>query len=920
MAGRIFTAKEERRRAFDRTEILAAARGAYFSFAFASATLETNEDFAEKLGFLFGGETNAQNVFARVHPEDKSSVDALLADLEECELGSGEVEFRVLGIDGEYHWLRLRASCLPQHLAQEPRIIGSLSNVDAAKRQEAAIELGAQRQDDLLRQIEVMRAQLSYVLEVVESQRVWIWDQETGVGGFLHGLAELLGIKPAFLATLDAFQARVHAEDWRAVSQGLDRLWQEQSRPVSIDYRVRSHDGSWQWVRTRGGLWRRGEFSGLVCAGTHAIVTVERSAREQRDREIALFTAFLESAPAAVAMFDNDMRYIYASQRWCEDFGLDGQILIGQSHYDIFSDVPEEWKEVHRRCLAGGTELRELDRFERADGSKQYLRWIARPWHLSDGSIGGIIIVSEELTDRQRRAVEIAEDQERLRAALAIADAAVWELDIVTQRFYCSERLAELAGRDNVDSAWARDFISSLHPDDVAHFLAVSRRFWSGETDRVAVDVRVQRKEGGYRWLRSYIGVVSTEDGRPRRLIGFLKDIGSLKEAELAARDAEERALAANAAKSQFLATMSHEIRTPMNGVLGMASALESAGLNADQRAMLAIIQSSGEDLLALLNDLLDMSKAESDAIELNEVAFSLTDLMSKTAALFSESALAKRISLHVEIAPRAQVFMKGDAMRIRQVLNNLISNAVKFTEAGAVTVSAERVSEAGGAAQAVIKVADTGIGIAADQLGRVFEPFVQLDSGTQRRYEGTGLGLSICRRLVERMRGSIAVCSQPGKGSVFTVILPLAEACSETKSPAAAQPRVRSHLGPLRILVAEDNHKNQIVIEKILSATGAQLFFADDGRQAFERWQENTIDLVLMDVRMPVADGIWAAREIRLHEQRDGRTRTPIIALSADATAQGVLEALGAGMDAHIAKPIQVRPLLETIAAVVRP
>ncbi|MFZ1988365.1 MAG: ATP-binding protein, partial [Alphaproteobacteria bacterium] len=662
------------------------------------------------------------------------------------------------------------------------------------------------------------------------------------------------------------------------------------------------------------------EFSGIVCAGTHAIVTVERSAREQRDREVALFTAFLESAPAAVAMFDTDMRYIYASQRWCEDFGLDGQILTGQLHYDIFPEVPDEWREVHRRCLAGSIESSQIDRFERADGREQYVRWIARPWHTSDGSIGGIIILSEEVTDRHRHAIEIAEDQERLRAALAIGDAAVWELDLVTRRFYGSERLAEFAGRDHVDGAWVHDFVSSLHPDDVAGFRAASQDFWRGDTDRAAVDVRVRQKNGSYRWLRSYIAVMGKQDGKPRRLIGFLKDIESVKEAELAARDAEERALAANAAKSQFLATMSHEIRTPMNGVLGMASALEASSLNPDQREMLAIIQSSGEDLLALLNDLLDMSKAESGKIELNEVEFYLPDLIGKVAALFSESAQAKRTSLTVEIAPSAQVHLKGDAMRIRQVLNNLISNAVKFTDGGTITVSAERVSEDAGA-QTIIKVADTGIGIAADQLDRVFEPFVQLDPGIRRRYEGTGLGLSICRRLVERMRGSITVCSQPGKGSVFRVMLPLQELrATQSTAPAADPPRERGHVDALRILVAEDNRKNQIVIEKVLSATGATLFFADDGQQAFERWRENAVDLVLMDVRMPVADGIWAAREIRVHERKDGRVRTPIIALSADATAEGVLEALDAGMDAHVSKPIQVRPLLETIAAVIRP
>ena len=665
MASLKFAAAPQTRRRFERDELLAAGRDAYFSISLPSGSIEASEDFAEKLEFILGAETSPKSIFERIHQRDRSAVDALIASVESQQRANGEVEFRVETAGGEERWLRLR--------------LAGLSNAS-------------------------------------------------------HGEARL---------------------------------------------------------------------NGSFC-------------------------------------------------------------------------------------------------------------------NLSAGSIGGAIMLAEEITDRQRRAAEIAGDQERLRAALAIADAAVWEYDLKTGSFYGSERLAELAGRDSIDAKWAGEFITTLHPEDAAVFEKEVRKFWSGAADRFAIDVRVSRPEGGYRWLRSYISTVG--DRQSGRVIGFLKDIGSLKEAELAARSAEERAKAASDAKSQFLATMSHEIRTPLNGVLGMASALEASTLNRDQRAMLSILRSSGEDLLALLNDLLDMSKVESGKIELNETIFSLPELVERVAALFAESAQARRTQLKVEVAPSAQVYLRGDGMRLRQILNNLVSNAIKFTEDGEVTVSVGRKTSLNGALQTVIEVTDTGIGISADQLERIFEPFVQLDSALNRRYGGTGLGLTICRRLVDRMRGTIEASSLPGQGSVFRVVLPLAECSAAVPERSAVKllsPRF-DEAGTLRVLVAEDNRKNQIVIEKVLSATGAQIIFAGDGQEAVSRWRESDVDLVLMDVRMPVADGLWASREIRKHERLNGRTRTPIIALSADATGEGVIEALEAGMDAHISKPIQVRPLLETIAAVI--
>ena len=374
------------------------------------------------------------------------------------------------------------------------------------------------------------------------------------------------------------------------------------------------------------------------------------------------------------------------------------------------------------------------------------------------------------------------------------------------------------------------------------------------------------------------------------------------------ARDAAE---AANVLKSHFLANMSHEIRTPLNGVLAMAQIMAMGEMAPKQRERLGVIRQSGEALLTVLNDILDLSKIEAGRMELEDADFDTEDLGRKLEAAHQPAAVAKGLSFSVELTPSAVGVRRGDTARLQQILNNLLANAVKFTHAGEVRMLIDG-EGADGEAGLKISVTDTGIGVPSDKLPLLFQKFSQVDSSTTRQFGGTGLGLAICRELAQLMGGNVWAESIQGVGSTFFVSVPLRRISTSTRAAAAqgAPHASAAEMSALRILAAEDNATNQLVLKTVISTFGLDVDIVPDGQKAVEAWAGGGYDLILMDIQMPVMDGITATREIRAAEARTGRRRIPIIALSANAMVHQVNEYLSAGMDMHVAKPIQLAKL----------
>jgi signal transduction histidine kinase/AmiR/NasT family two-component response regulator len=401
---------------------------------------------------------------------------------------------------------------------------------------------------------------------------------------------------------------------------------------------------------------------------------------------------------------------------------------------------------------------------------------------------------------------------------------------------------------------------------------------------------------------------------RTRRLIQQRQRLEALvTERTRDLQDAKQRAEEASRLKSEFLANMSHELRTPMNGLLGMTHLVLNSELTHEQRENLETARSSGESLMVLLNEILDLSKIEAGRMELENACFSLRTLLSETARPFELQARRKGLAFHMKVEEGVRDVLVGDPSRLRQVLNNLLGNAVKFTESGSVHLSVNPEFVSGQETVLIFELRDTGIGIPSGQFESIFEAFQQVDSSTTRKYGGTGLGLAISRKLVARMGGRIWLNSEIGKGTTFFFNARFqleSHGRQPVNSPAApAEGSVPEQTCPLRILLVEDNAVNQKLAQRLLQKRGYEVHIASDGNEALRETEHSFYDLILMDIQMPGMDGIQAARAIRQREAGGG-ARTPILAMTACAMVGDRERCLDAGMDDYLTKPVQPEDL----------
>jgi PAS domain S-box-containing protein len=403
----------------------------------------------------------------------------------------------------------------------------------------------------------------------------------------------------------------------------------------------------------------------------------------------------------------------------------------------------------------------------------------------------------------------------------------------------------------------------------------------------------------------------------PGQHMSVLRDISERKLTEQRLLERSERAQAASSAKSAFLANMSHELRTPLNGVVGMLSLLESTVLSAEQTDYVAQARRASERLTRLLTDILDLSRVEAGRLLLSHETFDFHEFIDSLRQLFAPAARQKGLELDITLDPETPRQLKGDPIRVHQILGNLLGNAIKFTEHGKVSLTVRWLGHGRGDDQLILfSVRDTGAGIAELDLDHLFEPFAQVDNIFTRTHDGVGLGLSIVRNLLKLMGGSLCIGSQPGIGTEFTLSIPFARAAAPASTAPQANAVTADPLQGLRVLVTDDEAVNRLVAKKLLEKAGCQIHAVSDGYQALDALREQHFDLLLLDVRMPGMDGIATTAAIRAGETGEHNRLLPIVALTAHAMSGDRERFLGAGMDAYAAKPIDLAQLREAMAA----
>ena len=656
-----------------------------------------------------------------------------------------------------------------------------------------------------------------------------------------------------------------------------------------------------------------------VHGGETATQLIFRDVTEARKKEGALHTSeqirvVAANMPAVLFALDVSGVFTLSEGKGLSALGLKPGEAVGRSVFDLYRDVPETLDAV-RRALAGESFSVTLE-----VGCTTFEVWYS-PLRDPSGALSGVVGAAVDITQRKQTEQKLRLSEERWQLALRGNNDGLWDWNARTGELFFSPRWKQMLGYEEHEiENQPHEWESRVHPDD---FLRVQRELRDHLDHKVpfySTEYRIRAKDGSYRWVLARGQAVWDDRGRPIRVVGSHTDVTERKQAEEALKQAKEQAETANRAKSEFLANMSHEVRTPMNGALGMIELVLETDLTQEQKKYLETAKNSASSLLALLNDILDVSKIEAGRFELAPANFSIRQCLDDALRMFSVTTQQKGLVLETSIDPDVPEWLLGDALRLRQVLSNLAGNAIKFTDQGRVTVRVSLETPAAANLALHFQVSDTGIGIPKEMQTWIFEPFRQVDGSSTRRFEGTGLGLAICTRLVELMGGRIWVESQPGLGSTFHFTARFGLGKVEQATPSADSLEQgylssidlsikRSGAESLHVLLAEDNIVNQSLVAAVLQRAGHHIILATDGLEALAAFERQAFDLILMDVQMPRMDGLAATAAIRAAEKASGR-HVPIVAMTAHAMKGDRERCLRAGMDDYLTKPLDLSSL----------
>ena len=837
-----------------------------------------------------------------VHPDDQEQVhNTVLRALEDPKFNY-DIKHRIVTNNGKTKIVREQGDIIRDVNQQAIRMTGSLRDIT--------------RDEELQTKLKESESRWKFAIDG-NGDGLWDWDLTTNEVYYSHRWKEMLGYDDQEIqGTLAQFEQLIHPDDYKKTFEIVEKTLIGETTHYTVEFRMLCKDSTYKWILARGMVIQKDNNQKSIRAiGTHTDINETKMLKVQVENERNFFENMIDTASAVIAVVQSDGTMSHVN-KYAENF-------LGYSQKEIACEpffwqcfIPLELRSKVADIVTKAHKGNETQKYQNAwiskSGESRMFEWSNQFILHQDGTLNYLVTIGIDISEKIQMQEEIIQKKKDYDSLVSNIPDVLFRCNIDKNwsMLYINDAIEKITGYKASEFISNNKSIGSIIVEQDLEYVNKEIMHALQSNSTYDINYKILDKDSNVRWVHEN-GRIIKDLNNHNIIEGIMTDITTQIQAKEDLIEAKEKAESASKAKSYFLANMSHEIRTPLNGIIGLTDLILKTDLSPKQREYLHKSKSSSSSLLHVINDILDFSKIEAGKLDIDFQPFALQNVLRAISDTFDHAAEKKGLDFIINTQNYSLI---GDSLRLRQVLTNLIANAIKFTKKGSVELNIESFEEDEHSIGLIFSIIDTGIGMSEVVQKQLFEEFTQADSSTTREFGGTGLGLAISKKLVELMGGSIGVKSTQKAGSTFYFKLRFEKSTHDSKENQEIKYHKDLHnLKGKSVLIAEDNKTNQLVVMGILEEYEMKLDFANNGQEALEKFQNNHYDIVLMDLQMPIMGGIEATQHIRKTD-----THIPIIALTAAVMKEEIEKTKQAKMDAHVAKPIDQRDLIDTICQLV--